>query len=157
MATYALSPTINGHGHTGIHHDHPHSRKPPVPRSPLHSTSSNGGYQMNGGSPTNDLLKPQTLPQHQHHKSADMFHESRQEQTPPSFNLPSPHASFSTPTDGRSKSMERRKIVGLPTHLQLERDGHGYGFPAATTTQRFRASSIGPGERYELRRGIVFR
>ena len=147
--TYAISPTLNGH--TGIHHGHSHSRKPPVQRSPLSPASFNGGYQVHGGPPINDLLKPEMLPQHQHYKSADMFLESRQEQTPPSFKLPTPHASFSTPTESRSKSTERRKSVGLPTHLQLERDGHGYGFPAPTTNQRFRASSIGPGERYETR------
>lgn len=132
--TYAL-PAINGHAGHG--HSHSHGRKFATERLPLHPTSTNGGLHLNSGPISSDLLKPKT--QHQLHKSADVFYNSNQQsfdsnqQRPNCLHLPTP-TSFSTPTATRSKSMERRKSVGLPTHLHLERNG--YGFPPPTS-QRF--------------------
>ena len=132
--TYAL-PAMNGHGGHG--HSHSHGRKPTAERLPLRPTSTNGGLHVNGGPISSGLLKPQA--QHQPHKPIDVFYQSNQQsyssnqQRPNSLHLPTP-PSFSTPTIARSKSMERRKSVGLPTHLRLERNG--YGFPP-TSGQQF--------------------
>ena len=139
--TYAL-PTMTGHG--AGHHGHSHSRKSAPQRSPLQPMSMNGGRPVGGGSTYTDLLKPQNLPQHQVSKSIDVHHEPEEEGLTPFPQLSSPHPSFSTPTNARSKSMERRKSAGLPTHLRLQENG--YGFPASTT-QRFRSNTIEPGTR----------
>lgn len=134
--TYAL-PAMNGHGGHGHGHSHTHShsRKSVTERLPLRPTSTNGGLHVNSG-PISDLLKPQM--QHQPNKSRDVFYDSNQQsyssnqQRPNSLQLPTP-TSFSTPTIARSKSMERRKSVGLPTHLRLEKNG--YGFPPPNSQQ----------------------
>ena len=139
--TYAL-PTMNGH-HAG-HHGHSHSRKSATQRLPLQPASINGGLQVNRGSTYTDLLKPTMAPQHQHLKSTDIHREAEDEKPVPFPQLSSPHPSFSTPTYARTKSMERRKSAGLPTHLRLQ--DHGYGFPASTT-QRFRSNTTEPGTR----------
>ena len=125
--TYAFpSPNLH-HGHG---HGHSHGRKSATERLPLRPTSTNGGLLVSNGHISSDLLKAQT--QHQPHKSIDVFANSNQlsfdsnQQRPTSLQLPTP-SSFSTPTTSRSKSMERRKSVGLPTHLRLEKNG--YGFP----------------------------
>lgn len=138
--TYAL-PVANSHG---AGHAHSHSRKTATQRLNLQATSMNQGHQENGGLNITDCLTPQMAPQHQSHKSNDIYYETRQEQTAPFPQLSLPNPSFSTPTYGRTKSMERRKSAGLPTHLHLQ--GNGYGFPAPTT-QRFRANTIEPGAR----------
>ena len=135
--TYAL-PTMNGHtGHAHGHsHSHSHSKKPVTERLPLRPTSTNGGSHANSGPISANLLKPQM--QNPAHKSADVFNHINQQafssnqQRPNSLHLPTP-TSFSTPTIARSKSMERRKSVGLPTHLRLERNG--YGFPPPNSQQ----------------------
>ena len=131
--TYAL-PVMNGHG--AGHHGHSHSRKSAGQRLPLQPTSVNQTLSYT------DLLKPQMANQHQPLKSIDGHHEPGEEEVTPFPQLSSPHPSFSTPTYARTKSMERRKSAGLPTHLRLQ--GNGYGFPA-TTTQRFRSNTIEPG------------
>ena len=131
--TYAL-PSANLHNGHG--HGHSHGRKSANERLPLRPTSTNGGLPVSNGHISSDLLKPQT--QHQPHKSIDVFSNSNQlsfdsnQQRPNSLQLPTP-SSFSTPTTSRSKSMERRKSVGLPTHLRLERNG--YGFPPPSGPQ----------------------
>ena len=122
---------MNGHGGHG--HGHSHGRRSATERLPLRPTSTNGGLHDNGGPTSSDFLKPQIL---QPHKSTDVFSHSNQQlynsnqQRPNSLHFPTP-TSFSTPTAARSKSMERRKSVGLPTHLRLERNG--YGFPPPTS------------------------
>lgn len=124
---------VNGHGGHG--HGHSHGKKSAPERLPLRPTSTNGGLHVNSG-PISSDLKPQM--QHQPHKSIDVFYDSNQQsynsnqQRPNSLQLPTP-PSFSTPTTARSKSMERRKSVGLPTHLRLERNG--YGFPPPSNQQ----------------------
>ncbi len=139
--TYAL-PTMTSHG--AGHHGHSHSRKSAAQRSPLQPTSINAGHQINGGSTYTDLLKPQMAPQHQSPNPTDIHHEPDDENVTPFPQLSSPHPSFSTPSYARSKSMERRKSAGLPTHLRLQ--GNGYVFPASAT-QRFRSNTIEPGTR----------
>ena len=142
MATTYAMPTV--HSHSGGGHGHSHSRKSATQRFPLQPTSMNGGYQINGGPKFSDLLSPPMQSHHQAHKSIDVYHEAHQEPTPaPStLELPAPHPSFSTPTNARSKSMERRKSVGLPTHLRLQ--GKGYGFPSSSN-QRFRTTDAEGG------------
>lgn len=139
MATTYTLPTMNGHtGHAHGHsHAHAHSKKPATERLPLRPTSPNGGIHVNNSQPIPaDLLKPQM--QNQAQKPADVFNHINQQafnsnqQRPNSLHLPTP-TSFSTPTIARSKSMERRKSVGLPTHLRLERNG--YGFPPPNSQQ----------------------
>lgn len=139
--TYAI-PAMNGHG--AGHHGHSHSRKSASQRFPLQPTTVNGNHQINGGQSLTDLLKPQMESQHESQKSVDVNPKSQKEQLSPFPQLSSPHPSFSTPTFARTKSMERRKSVGLPTHLRLE--GNGYGFPPPTS-QRFRSNTIEPGAR----------
>ena len=136
MATTYSFPATNGHAGHG--HTHSHGKKSTPERLPLRPTSTNGGIHVNSGHTlSSDLLKP--LAQHQPHKSIDVFQTPNQEsfnsnqERPNSLHLPIP-SSFSTPTPARSKSMERRKSVGLPTHLRLERNG--YGFPSPSS-QRF--------------------
>lgn len=128
MATTYTFPALNGHA--GHEHGHSHGKKSATERLPLHPTSTNGALHVNGGPVSIDLLKPEV--RHQPHKPADLSAHTNQQsfnsnrQRPDSLHLPTP-TSFSTPTTARSKSMERRKSVGLPTHLRLERNG--YGFP----------------------------
>lgn len=142
-ATYALpSSTMNGHGHGG-HHSHSHIRKTATQRSPLRPASMNeASYNVNRLSATNDLLKPNMLPHHQSSNSADFFYDIPQEQASPPAQSFKPRPSFSTPNGARTKSMERRKSVGLPTHLRLQ--PIAYGFPPPTS-QRPRASTIEGG------------
>ena len=140
MATPYALPSMNGHaghGHGHVHgHSHSYGKKAATERHPLRPTSSNGGVHINGGPISSDYLKP--LVQEQPPKSIDVLYDSNQQsfstnqQRPNNLQLPIP-TSFSTPTTARSKSMERRKSVGLPTHLRLERDG--YGFPPPSSQQ----------------------
>lgn len=139
--TYAL-PVVNGHG--AGRHTHSHSRTSATQRLNLQATSINAGHEVNAQSPITEFLKPHMAPQHQSQKSNDIYYETHQEQAEAFPQLPLPNPSFSTPTYGRAKSMERRKSAGLPTHLHLQ--GNGYGFPAPTA-QRFRANTIEPGTR----------
>jgi hypothetical protein len=138
--TYAL-PVVNDHG---AGHAHSYSRKPAIQRLNLGATSINEDHQVNGRSTMTDSLTPQMAPHHQSHKSNDIYYETQQEQATPFPQLSLPNPSFSTPSYSRTKSMERRKSAGLPTHLHLQ--GNGYGFPAPTA-QRFRANTMEPGAR----------
>lgn len=146
MATTYTLPAV--HSHPGHGHGHSHSRKSATERLPLRPTTTNGGLHINGDSISSDFLKPQT--QQQPLKSTDVFYLPTQQsfnsnqQRPNSLQLPTP-SSFSTPTTARSKSMERRKSVGLPTHLRLERNG--YGFPPPSS-QQFPKINEEAGKRY---------
>ena len=141
-ATYAM-PTVHV-GHAG--HGHSHSRKLAMQRLPLQPTSLNGGYQFNGASAVPSPLKSHEPLQHQPQKSVDVSRETMQREQPPAhLDLPPPHPSFSTPTNARSKSTERRKSVGLPTHLRLH--GSGYGFPASSSP-RYSSNDSGSGAKW---------
>ena len=141
MAETQAAPTWNSIG--AGHHGHSHSRRSASQRIPLHPTSVNGGPYMNAGNSITDHLKPPMALPHQPQKSVDVHRETEQEGVSAFPILSSPHPSFSTPTTARAKSMERRKSVGLPTHLRLE--GNSYGFSAPK--QRFRSNTIEPGAR----------
>ena len=133
MATTYTFPAVSGHAGHGHGHSHLHGKKSATERLPLRPTSTNGGLHVNSGPISSDLLKPQV--QHEPHKSTVFSHSNQQafnsnQQRPTSLHLPTP-SSFSTPTIARSKSMERRKSVGLPTHLRLERNGYGFPPPSS--------------------------
>ena len=141
MAATQAPPAWTGIG--AGHHGHSHSRRSASQRIPLQPATLSDGTHLNGGSSITEYLKPQMAPHHQHSKTVENHHEVRQDSVSAFPLLSSPHPSFSTPTTSRAKSMERRKSVGLPTHLRLE--GSGYGFPAPK--QRFRSNTIEPGAR----------
>ncbi len=157
MANACAVPNMNGHAG----HGHSHSKKSAVQRLPLQPTSVNGslnglingGPAMNGRPGAMSLLKPHEHSHHQSQKSTEMFHEThqRQQQPPSHLQLPTP-PSFSTPTSARSKSMERRKSGGLPTHLSLP--GSGYGFPSSSS-QRFQAAEVEGGRKWLTARELV--
>jgi zinc transporter 5/7 len=141
-ATYALpSPSMNSHGH-GEHHSHSHIRRTAPQRSPLRPASMNEASCIVNGLSTSDLLKPDMQSHHQSSHSADLFYDMPPEQAPPAPQNFKPRPSFSTPNGARTKSMERRKSVGLPTHLRLQPNGYGFPPPAP---QRSRASTIEGG------------
>jgi len=147
MATTFAMPTVHGHGG----HGHSHSRKFTIQRLPLQSTSLNGGFQTSSEPTKSSPLKPQD---HQLPRSADVFYDTQQHEQPPShLELPQPHPSFSTPTSARSKSMERRKSVGLPTHLRLQ--DNGYGFPASSNRKTPDRDDTEGDRRWSTARAIV--
>ena len=149
--TYAL-PAMNGH--SAAHHGHSHSRKSAAKLSPLQQTAMNGGYHSHAGSTVNDLLKPPLTPLHQSQSSADVPDETHSDQSTSFPQLSSPIPSFSTHTYSRSKSMERRKSVGLPTHLHLQGDGYGV---SPSTARRFRSNTLEPGTRSDTAVLLILR
>ena len=123
-ATYAMpsTPSHGGHGHS-------HSRKSASQRVPLQPASINGGHHMDGRTTEMNSFNPYDHLQKQQPTGSDTFPDLQPSHSHSShLQLPKP-PSFSTPTTARSKSMERRKSVGLPTHLNLQ--GSGYGFSKA--------------------------
>ena len=105
-----------------------HSRKSGPQLSPSqfaainnNSVLANGGFAI----PT-PIDESPPIREHHHHTASSTDTQRATGNDPSKLQLPRP-ASFSTPTMERSKSMERRKSVGLPTHLRLQNDG--YGFP----------------------------
>ena len=132
--TYAMPPAPGrgGHGHS-------HSRKTATQRMPLQPTTMNGGYQQNVSSVHMNSFKPYDIPPRDAPKAAEAFPDLQPQQNQPStLQLPKP-PSFSSPNSSRSKSMERRKSVGLPTHLNLQ--ANGYGFHTAGV-QKFEAKGM---------------
>lgn len=118
---------VNGHGHG----NHSHSRKSTSQRTPLHSTSINGGHLVNGGQPQTNPLKLQDHSHPVHSNSSTNLLVINQQQPDKNLPLPAPQLSF-TDSNGRPKGMERRRSsVGLPTHLRL--GSNGYGFAPAST------------------------
>lgn len=146
--TYAFPAVPSVHGHAG--HAHSHSRKFAIQRMPLQPTSTNGTFQSSSEPAKSSPLKPQDP---QPDKPADMFHETHQHQQSPAHLLPSPHPSFSTPTNARSKSMERRKSVGLPTHLRLQ--SNGYGFPPVNNKKSLDESTSKSDSTWTTARQVV--
>ena len=128
MATTYAMPAAPGHnGHGG--HGHSHSRKSASQKLPPEPPSSNRSHYMNRVATEMNSFQAYNDCQNQQVKAADAFPELHHPQShAPNLLLPKP-SSFSTPTSVRSKSMERRKSVGLPTHLNLQ--GVGYGYPRA--------------------------
>lgn len=133
MATTYAMPTGPGHGR----HAHSHSRKTTGQRMPLQPTSMNGGYSLNGSPVPKDPSVPDDQLATDPPDALEAFPDIQPPGNHPSkLHLPKP-PSFSSPNYARSKSMERRRSVGLPTHLNLQ--GSGYGF-AATNAPKFQAS-----------------
>ena len=106
-----------------------HSRKAGPQLTPSQFAAiNNGGVTANGGFtiPTPINESPPVLEAH-HYTTSSTDTVRAMPHDPSRLQLPKP-PSFSTPTMERSKSWERRKSVGLPTHLRLQ--NNGYGFPA---------------------------
>ncbi|KAL9102544.1 MAG: hypothetical protein Q9163_002323 [Psora crenata] len=116
-------PAALGHGG----HGHTHSRKLPIQKIPLEPAPMDGTLYVNGLAKQMNSFNPYDGSQQQEPKVVEAFPTLQAPQNQTShLGLPKP-PSFSTATGGRSKSMERRKSVGLPTHLNLR--GNGYGYP----------------------------
>ena len=127
MAASLLSPTAVLD--RGVHlHEHGHGhpspgRKSTTKRFPLPSTSINGGHSQT------TPLKSYAF---SHSISSDLSNSSVAAiQDQPDSGLPLPQPELYLPTStGRPNSMERRRSVGLPTHLRL--GSNGYEIPAAS-------------------------
>ena len=122
--TYAMPPTpgFGGHGHS-------HSRKSAPQRDPLDSPASSAAYQFNAMPVHMNSFNPSSNLQNDPPKIVEAFPDLQPHQNQHSnLQLPKP-PSFSSPSNSRRKSMERRKSAGLPTHLNLT--GNEYGFPKA--------------------------
>ena len=144
-ASYALPLAMHDDNHSHSHHDGPrpsHVRSSPQ-RVPLQPTSMNGGgpplnAEYQSASPVKSYAYTHvnhSIPNLQSSLENSHHHEHKQldQHSQPSQFL-KPNLSFSNPTQGRSKSMERRRSVGLPTHLQLKDSGYGF---QAVSTQKF--------------------
>ena len=136
--TYEIPSTMHNHV-GGRHRGMSHSRKSGPQLTPAQFAASNAGNPMLSG----DLSIPTPINEsppirEAHHYSTSSTDTIRAVPHQPShLHLPKP-PSFSNPNMERSKSWERRKSVGLPTHLRLQ--GNGYGFPAANN-QSFETST----------------
>lgn len=109
----------------GLHsggHAHSHSRKSMTQRVPLQPTSMNGGHSISGGPLINDLkfhANTQASSQEQFPDADDHFDSTTE--------LPAAHLhSQNSSAMKRPKVMDRRRSVGLPTHLSLRDSGYGY-------------------------------
>ena len=131
-ATYAMPPT---HNHFG--HGHSHSRKTAGSQVPLQSPSLNPGYQFNQESVQMNSFNPYGAVADDSRRPSNAFPDLQTQPNDSShLQLPS-SSSFSTPNRARLKSIERRKSVGLPTHLNLQGSSYGY---AASSTGKFQGS-----------------
>lgn len=120
-ASYAFpSAVVHGGGHS------PHSRKSMAQRIPLQPTSMNGGHSISGGPLPNDLKShAHTLSSTQ--GSSKAFPNSNEDHFDSMTDLPAAHLnSQSSSAMKRPKVMDRRRSVGLPTHLSLRDSGYGY-------------------------------
>lgn len=132
--TYEIPSTMHKHVHhqsSGRQRGLSHSRKSGPQLTPSQFAAINNGNVMANGSFTIPTPINESPPiRENHHYSTSSTDTVRATRNDPSkLQLPKP-ASFSTPTMERSKSWERRKSIGLPTHLRLQNDG--YGFPVTT-------------------------
>ncbi len=121
-ASYAFPTTVvHGGGHA-----HSHSRKSMTQRAPLQPTSMNGGHSISGGLLTNDLkFHANTLASSQ--EPSEPFPDADQDHFDSTTELPAPHLySQSSSAKMRPKVLDRRRSVGLPTHLSLRDSGYGY-------------------------------
>lgn len=118
-ASYAFP---NARVHSGGH-AHSHSRKSMTQRVPLQPTSMNGGHSISGGSLINNLkfhANTQASAQEQFSDTDGDHFDSTADL--PAAHLHSPNSSAKK----RPKVMDRRRSVGLPTHLSLRDSGYGY-------------------------------
>ena len=131
--TYEIPSTMHKHVHTsgGRQRGLSHSRKSGPQLTPSQFAAiNNGSVTANGGFtiPTPITESPPIREVH-HNPTSSKNTIIAVLQNPAQLQLPKP-MSFSTPTMERSKSWERRKSIGLPTHLRLQ--NNGYGFPATS-------------------------
>ena len=120
--TFPNSTTVmHGGGHS-----HSHSRKSMIQRVPLQPTSMNGGHSISGGPLPGDLK----LHAHTHSstlESVEKFPNVNEDHFDSTTELPSARLqSQSSSATMRPKVMDRRRSVGLPTHLSLRDSGYGY-------------------------------
>ena len=122
-ASYAFpSSTTVEHGGG---HVHSHSRKSMTQRVPLQPTSMNGGHSINGGPLPGDLKSHAHANPNQ--ESLEDFPSVDEDHFDSKTNLPSARLqSQSSSATMRPKGMDRRRSVGLPTHLSLRESGYGY-------------------------------
>ena len=143
--TYELPSTMHKHVHhqsSGRQRGLSHSRKSGPQLTPSQFASiNNGSVTANGGFTIPTPIKESPPIRENHHYTTSSTDTVKAMSNDPSIlQLPKP-PSFLTPT--RSKSWERRKSGGLPTHLRLQ--NAGYGFPVTAdqayahdiTTPRF--------------------
>lgn len=116
MAAMYEIPGIQSHG-GGRNRGFSHTRKSAAQMDPSTFAAMSGATTMNinAGFSTSTPKAPEF-----HHHSTSSTDTVRAMQQPPShLSLPVP-PSFSSPSMERSKSWERRKSVGLPSHLTLQ-------------------------------------
>ena len=131
-ATYAMPPA---HSHVG--HGHSHSRKSAGSQAPLQPPALNPAYQFNQDSVQMSSFNPYGAVANDSRRPSNSFPDLQTQPNDSShLQLPS-SSSFSTPNRARLKSIERRKSVGLPTHLNLQGSGYGY---VASSTGKFQGS-----------------
>lgn len=133
--TYELPGTMHKHVHTsgGRQRGLSHSRKSGPQLTPSQFAAiNNANVTANGGFtiPT-PINESPPIPEAHHKPTSSKGNMRSMPQNPANLQLPKP-TSFSTPTMERSKSWERRKSIGLPTHLRLQ--NNGYGFPVTEST-----------------------
>ena len=121
-ASYAFpTAVLHGGGHA-----HSHSRESMTQRVPLQPTSMNGGHSISGGPLPNDLkIHARTLSPTQ--ESSEAFLNATEDRFDSTEEIPAAHSSSqSSSAMKRPKVMDRRRSVGLPTHLSLRDSGYGY-------------------------------
>ena len=121
-ASYAFpTAVVHGGGHT-----HSHSRKSMAQRIPLQPTSMNAGHSIGGGPLPNDL-KFHTHTHSSTQESEEAFPNVEDDHFDLTKALPAAHLHSQSPSAmKRPKVMDRRRSVGLPTHLSLRDSGYGY-------------------------------
>lgn len=128
--TYEIPSTMHKHVHTsgGRQRGLSHSRKTGPQLTPSQFAAINNGGVTANGSFTIPTPINESPPIYENNRQPASSNNTVRAapQNPATLQLPKP-SSFSTPTMERSKSWERRKSVGLPTHLRLQ--NNGYGFP----------------------------
>ena len=128
-STYAL-PSSPG----SLSHDQTHGRQLANSKVPLQPPSFNSAHCYNEQSIRSNGFIQDSLEDYPP-TAVEAFPKLNDHHPQASFlQLPKP-SSFSSPSENRSKSMERRKSAGLPTHLNLDRTGYGYQASTANKTQ----------------------
>ena len=122
-ASYAFPTTTVVHSGG---QSHSHSRKSMAKRVPLQPTSMNGGHSISGVPLQNDL-KFSANSHISTQESLEEFPSANKDRVGSTTELPAAQLhSQSSSTMNRPKVMDRRRSVGLPTHLSLRDSGYGY-------------------------------
>ena len=95
-------------------------------RVPSQPTATNGGHSISGVSLQNDL-KFNANSHLSTQESLEEFPSASKDHFESTMELPAAHLhSQSSSAMNRPKVMDRRRSVGLPTHLSLRDSGYGY-------------------------------